>query len=291
MKRRFTLGNLYLFKDKSVRKVGKEPADGVYFDMTKEKKMNNGKKFTLIELLVVIAIITILAAMLLPAFSKARASAQSVECLSNVKQQMAAFCQYQSDNDDWCVTGYNGPKPDATYKTGKWYYFLSYYYMRGSDVFWCPSRRYRSSNSFLNTSSTSEISYGLNIMSFGRSDKDSTGYYRTKGSQVANAGGSSRLLVLTETPGWNQKAGSGPANAVGGATIHASAEASLFLPSQGFYPYSKGKIYSGFIVHDGNKRVNNGYFDGHAQSDSHVELNSSYPAWTIPYNRNGVMTR
>jgi len=90
-------------------------------DMMKNHKM----EFTLIELLVVIAIITLLAAILLPALQRARASAYRIACLNNQRQCGVAIASYSGDyNGEFQV--YKGNASSYYSHLNSGLYFLLY---------------------------------------------------------------------------------------------------------------------------------------------------------------------
>ena len=74
--------------------LGKEKSEAIGF-------------FSLLELLIVITIIIILVSLLLPAIHKARESAQSIQCIGNLKQMGNVFCMYAGDNNDFYPVPYS----------------------------------------------------------------------------------------------------------------------------------------------------------------------------------------
>jgi len=95
--------------------------------------MTRSRGFTLIELLVVIAIIAILAAILFPVFSRARAKAREASCASQLRQLGLALHMYAQDYDEMFPFDPYIGNPHPMLLNGLWPYVLN------RNLFYCPS--------------------------------------------------------------------------------------------------------------------------------------------------------
>ena len=258
------------------------PSQSLKFPQSGVKARSLKSAFTLIELLVVIAIIAILAALLLPALSKAKDRALAIACVANTKQMSLGFTIYAGDNGDFF------PSPSTwwtggTYKNslglkcgGEWFagYNKSTWapntpapmlapYLQNNLIWVCPKRRrgltYTTVPGDFDPSITGYLSYAFNdcgvFGAVGPSGDMKADAQPFKASRVSRP---SDLVAVTDS--------SGSVDSLGGAGGSAWLDSLL----AGFSgdpttpvtdPYN-GRLQTANAKH--NKRVNIAFVDGHS---------------------------
>ena len=150
--------------------------------------------FTLIELLVVIAIIAILAAILFPAFARARENARRASCSSNLKQIGLGILQYTQDYDEKFPFARNFGAGSPAQNWGQ----AIFPYVKSNQLFACPSNT--DNNNYMGNSSPPPapripVSYGMNF-EIGAND-----YNNNSGMALANINEVATRILVGERRG------------------------------------------------------------------------------------------
>jgi prepilin-type N-terminal cleavage/methylation domain-containing protein/prepilin-type processing-associated H-X9-DG protein len=233
--------------------------------------------FTLIELLVVIAIIAILAAMLLPALSKAKERGLAAACLSNTRQMMLGVALYSGDNGDYfpspAIWWKSGPYRNAQNLAcgGEWLWRdhvtpntpapMISGYVPNLKIWVCPRRQrgltYATASGEWDPSVTGFLSYGFNdIAVFGSVDA-SGNMINTKPFKASFVSQPCDVVAMSDTSGSND-----PNNTPAAAWLD-TFWAGSSGPTQPVAS-ENARLQTSYGRH--NYRVNIAWVDGHSSS-------------------------
>ena len=188
--------------------------------------------------------------MLLPALNKAKQQAQSINCLSNLKEIMLCYQGYTDDNANWCLRAWRDYSSSAATKAqrGLWYGYIIGAAKGNTKLLHCPSSPVYKPGKEGGTDGWDGQNYGLNVSTFGHKKEVNT----VKESFISSFHKNSTLLTV------------GDSRPVGVAGPGSIASDSYKLEAWNKpYPLGNGSA-APYFRH--NNHTNVGFFDGHAGS-------------------------